>query len=48
MADLDVYENNGSELTEKAAAAIEDVQLHQLFVSTQMNNLNLCVKCALE
>ncbi|KAF8348713.1 hypothetical protein F5887DRAFT_1280464 [Amanita rubescens] len=48
LADLDVYENNGLDLTEKTAATIDDVQLHQLFVSTQMNNLHLCVRSALE
>jgi len=48
LEDLDVYENNGLDLTEKTAATIDDVQLHQLFVSTQMNNLHLCVRSALE
>ena len=39
---------NCTELTEKTADAIDDDSIHQLFVSTQMNNLNLCVKSALQ
>ena len=41
-------ENNCPELTEQTANAIDDSILHNLFVSTQMNNLDLCAKCAIE
>ena len=40
-------EKNCPELTEETANAIDDASLHELFVSTQMNNLDLCVKSAL-
>jgi hypothetical protein len=36
------------ELTEKTADAIDDSILQGLFVSTQMNNLDLCAKLALK
>ena len=36
------------ELTEKTADAIDDNSLQELFISTQMNNINLCVKLALK
>jgi hypothetical protein len=45
---MDIHENNCPELIEKTADAIDDAGLHQLFLSTQMNNLNLCVKVALQ
>ena len=45
---MDLPENNCPELTEKTADAIDDDSLHQLFVSTQMNNLDICVKSALQ
>ncbi len=38
---LHIPENNCPELTERTADAIDDNILHDLFVSTQMNNLNL-------
>ena len=41
-------ENNCPELTLETANAIDDTSLHELFVSTQMNNINLCVKSALQ
>ena len=41
-------ENNCPELTQETANAIDDTSLHELFVSTQMNNINLCVKSALQ
>ena len=37
-----------SELTEITADSIDDPSLYRLFVSTQMNNLDLCVKSALQ
>jgi hypothetical protein len=37
-----------SELTEKTADSIDNSSLYELFVSTQMNNLDLCVKSALQ
>ncbi len=45
---MDLSENNCPELTEKTANAIDDASLLQLFLSTQMNNLDLCVKVALQ
>ena len=45
---MDIAENNCPELTEKTADAIDNSSLHQLFLSTQMNNLDLCVKAALQ
>ena len=41
-------EINCPELPEKTADAIDDASLHDLFVSSQMNNLDLCVKSALQ
>ena len=46
--DMDLPEKNCAELTQQTADAIDDDSLHQLFVSTQMNNLDLCVKSALQ
>ncbi|KAF8319540.1 hypothetical protein F5887DRAFT_1218755, partial [Amanita rubescens] len=48
LEDMDLPEKNCAELTQKTAAAIDDNSIHQLFVSTQMNNLDLCVKSALQ
>jgi hypothetical protein len=48
LVDMDIPENNCPELTEKTAEAIDDYILHDLFVSTQMNNLDLCIKSALQ
>ena len=45
---MDLPENDCPELTEKTADAITDTTVHQLFVSTQANNLNLCAKSALQ
>ncbi|KAF8733234.1 hypothetical protein AX14_004017 [Amanita brunnescens Koide BX004] len=45
---MDLPEKNCPELTQKTADAIDDTSLHQLFVSTQKNNLDLCVKAALQ
>ena len=47
LADMDMPDKDCSELTEKTADAITDTSMHQLFVSTQRNNLDLCVKSAL-
>ena len=41
-------EKNCPELTLETANAIDDVSLHQLFISIQKNNLDLCVKSALQ
>jgi len=41
-------ENNCPELTFQTAKAIDDSVLQLLFISTQMNNLDLCVKAALQ
>ncbi len=45
---MDVAENNCPKLTEQTADAIDDDSLLQLFVSTQRNNLDLCVKIGLQ
>ena len=45
---MDLPEKNCAELTQKTADAIDDDCIHQLFVSTQMNNLDLCVISALQ
>ncbi|KAF8346431.1 hypothetical protein F5887DRAFT_1271767 [Amanita rubescens] len=48
LEDMDLLDNNCAELTQKTADVIDDDSIHQLFVSTQMNNLDLCVKSALQ
>ena len=45
---MDIPEKGCLELTEKTADAIDDASLQELFVTTQMNNLWLCVKAGLE
>ena len=45
---MDLPEKNCAELTLQTANAIDDDSIYQLFVSTQMNNLDLCVKSALK
>ena len=45
---MDIPENDCPELSEKTAHAIDDSSLQELFVSTQMNNLDLCVRFGLE
>ena len=45
---MDLPEKNCAELTQKTADVIDDYSIHQLFISTQMNNLDLCVKSALQ
>ena len=45
---MDIPENDCPELSEKTANAIDDSSLQELFVSTQMNNLDLCVRSGLE
>jgi hypothetical protein len=37
-----------SELTRRTAAALDDIILQQIFVSTQRNNLELCIQYAME
>jgi len=48
LQDMDIPESNCPELTEKTADVIDNISLYQLFVSTQMNNLDLCVRAALK
>ncbi|KAF8342454.1 hypothetical protein F5887DRAFT_1272576 [Amanita rubescens] len=48
LEDMDLPEKNCAELTQQTADAIDDNSIHELFVSTQMNNLDLCVKSALQ
>jgi len=45
---MDMPGVNCPELTEKTAGAIDDTTLQELFVSTQMNNLGLCIRFGLE
>jgi hypothetical protein len=45
---MDLQEMNCPELTQQTADALDEDSIHQLFVSTQMNNLDLCVKSALQ
>ena len=40
--------NDCPELAEKTANAIDDGSLWELFISTQMNNLDLCGKAGIE
>ncbi|KAF8342425.1 hypothetical protein F5887DRAFT_1135561 [Amanita rubescens] len=47
LEDMDLPEKNCAELTQQTADAIDNESIHQLFVSTQMNNLGLCIKSAL-
>ena len=48
LTDMDIPGKDCPELTEKTAEAIDDASLRDLFVSTQRNNLGLCVKAGLE
>ena len=45
---MDLPEKNCAELTQQTADAIDDDSIYQLFVSTQINNLDLCVKSAIQ
>ena len=45
---MDKSEKNCPELTQETANAIDDDSLHELFVSSQTNNVDLCVKFALQ
>ena len=44
---MDIPENDCPELSEMTAYAIDNSSLQELFISTQMNNLELCVKSGL-
>ncbi|KAF8739396.1 hypothetical protein AX14_009768 [Amanita brunnescens Koide BX004] len=48
LEDMHRPDKNCPELTLETANAIDNATLHDLFVSTQMNNLDLCVKSALQ
>ena len=43
---MDKEENKCPELSEITASALDNTELQNLFVSTQMNNLDLCTKYA--
>ena len=45
---MDMPENGCPELTEKTADAIDNASLQELFISTQMNNLDLCGKTGIK
>ena len=44
MLDMHHKEVQCSELTTKTAEALDNKTLQQLFISTQKNNLNLCIE----
>ena len=46
--DMDMPGNDCPELTEKTADAIDNASLRELFISSQMNNLDLCGRTAVE
>jgi hypothetical protein len=46
--DMDMSENDCPELAEKTADAIDNASLQELFISTQMNNLDLCGKAGVK
>ncbi|KAF8341789.1 hypothetical protein F5887DRAFT_1135775 [Amanita rubescens] len=48
LEDMDLPEKHCPELAQQTADAIDDESLHHLFVSTQKNNLDLCVKAAFQ
>jgi hypothetical protein len=45
---MDLPEKDCPELATVTAEAIDDSSLQELFVSTQMNNLDLCANTALQ
>ena len=45
---MDIPGNDCPELTAKTADAIDNASLQELFVSTQMNNNDLCGKAGVE
>ena len=45
---MDLPEKNCAELAQQTADAIDNDRIHELFVSTQMNHLDLSVKSALQ
>jgi hypothetical protein len=45
---MDMSENDCPELTEKTADVIDNANLQELFISTQMNNLDLCGKAGIK
>ena len=45
---MDMPGNDCPELTDKTADAIDDPNLQELFVSTQMNNIDLCGKAGVK
>jgi hypothetical protein len=48
LTDMDMPENDCPVLTEKTADAIDNASLRELFISTQMNNLDLCGRAGVE
>ena len=48
VADMDKPETDCRELTQTVAAVLGDDNLKWLFVSTQQNNLELCIELAVE
>jgi len=45
---MHIAEKNCPQLTMQTANAIDDASLHEVFISTQRNNLYLCIKAALQ
>ncbi|KAF8342443.1 hypothetical protein F5887DRAFT_1062360 [Amanita rubescens] len=48
LEDMHLPEKNCPELTQCTADIIDDASMHQLFVTTQMNNLDLCIMSAIQ
>ena len=47
-SEMQKHETNCHELTQTVAAVLGDENLQRLFVSTQQNNLKLCMEMAVE
>lgn len=48
LTDMHIAEKNCPELTKQTANAIDDTCLQDLFISTQRNNIDLCVQAAIQ
>ena len=42
------HEDQVKVLIEKTASSLDDTALRMLFVSVQQNNIELCIRCAIE
>jgi len=48
LEDMHIRDKQCTELTDKTAAMIDDPSLRRLFISVQRNNINLCIRAAIE